>query len=77
MLVLKRREGQWVDIVHRSGDTLRVRVYNIRARDQGQLDLAFDDDARHFAIERPERASRQIATEQVSLQGEDATIRRV
>ena len=58
MLILRRKEGQWVEITHRSGDTIRVRVYNIRARQPGQIDLAFDDDARHFAVERPERADR-------------------
>lgn len=56
MLILRRKEGQWVEITHRSGDTIRVRVYNIRARQPGQLDLAFDDDARNFAVQRPERA---------------------
>jgi hypothetical protein len=56
MLVLKRKEGQWVDVIHRSGDRMRIRVYNIRSQAPRQLDLAFDDDARHFTIERPERA---------------------
>jgi hypothetical protein len=56
MLVLKRKEGQWVDVIHRSGDRMRIRVYNIRSQIPRQLDLAFDDDARHFTIERPERA---------------------
>ncbi|WZO95909.1 hypothetical protein EP7_002881 [Isosphaeraceae bacterium EP7] len=55
MLVLKRKEGQWVDVIHRSGDRMRIRVYNIRSQVPRQLDLAFDDDARHFTIERPER----------------------
>lgn len=58
MLILRRKEGQWVEITHRSGDTIRVRVCNIRARYPGQLDLAFDDDARNFLIQRPERAAR-------------------
>jgi hypothetical protein len=55
MLVLRRKEGQWVEIRHHSGDTIRVRVYNIRSRAPGQLDLAFDDDARNFQVQRPER----------------------
>ncbi len=55
MLILRRKEGQWVEIKHKSGDVIRVRVYNIRARYPGQLDLAFDDDARNFTIQRPER----------------------
>ena len=57
MLILRRKEGQWVEITHKSGDTIRIRVYNIRSRFPGQLDIAFDDDARNFAIQRPERAT--------------------
>ncbi len=55
MLVLRRTEGQWVDIKHeKTGELIRVRVHRIdwRAR---QLDLVFDDDARNFDIQRPER----------------------
>lgn len=59
MLVLKRKEGQWIEVVHAaSGDMLRIRVYNIRDRDPKQVDLAFDDDARNFNINRPERKPR-------------------
>ena len=31
MLVLRRRDGQWLDVVHRSGDVLRIRVYDVGA----------------------------------------------
>jgi len=55
MLVLKRKEGQWIEIAHRSGDRLRIRVYNIHSRSPGQLDLAFDDGDSNFQIFRPER----------------------
>lgn len=55
MLVLRRKEGQWVNITHKSGDTIRVRVYNIRARYPGQLDMGFDDPAINFRVQRPER----------------------
>lgn len=55
MLVLRRKDGQWVEIIHKSGDVIRIRVYNLRSRFPGQLDMAFEDDARNFAIERPER----------------------
>jgi Global regulator protein family len=55
MLVLRRKEGQWIEIAHKSGDTIRIRVYNIRSRFPGQLDLAFDDAARNFEVRRPER----------------------
>jgi len=60
MLVLKRKEGQWVEITHRSGDTIRVRVYNIRARYPGQLDLAFDDTELNFQIQRPVRTAKLL-----------------
>ena len=55
MLVLKRREGQWVDIVHKSGDVLRIRAYRIREGSPATVDLAFDDNERNFDIQRPER----------------------
>ena len=55
MLVLKRKEGQWVEVTHRSGDVLRIRVCKIEGGSPGHLNLAFDDAARHFEIERPER----------------------
>jgi uncharacterized protein Veg len=58
MLVLKRKEGQWVEITHKNGDKLRIRVYRIREGYPSQLDLAFDDDDRNFEIQRPERKSR-------------------
>lgn len=57
MLVLKRREGQWIEITHRSGDVLRFRVYDIY-EGPGRVNLAFDDPARNFEIERPERLHR-------------------
>ena len=60
MLVLGRREGQWLEIVHSaSGDVLRVRTYDIVADAEGgpTLDMAFHDPARNFAIERDERLS--------------------
>lgn len=56
MLILRRKEGQWVEIIHRSGETIRFRVYNIRTRHPGQLDIAFDDPTKNFTIQRPERA---------------------
>lgn len=58
MLILRRKEGQWVEVTHKSGDVIRIRVCNIRSRYPGQLDLAFDDTDRNFAIERPERPNR-------------------
>jgi hypothetical protein len=58
MLVLKRKEGQWLDVRHHSGDLLRIRVCQIESGQPGHLNLAFDDDARNFDIERPERKLR-------------------
>jgi hypothetical protein len=58
MLVLKRKEGQWVEVTHRSGDTIRIRVCQIESGQPGHLNLAFDDNARNFEIERPERKHR-------------------
>jgi hypothetical protein len=55
MLVLRRRDGQWVEAKHRSGDVLRIRVYGIGERGADQVSIAFDDDERNFEIERPER----------------------
>lgn len=62
MLVLRRRDGQWLEIVHRSGDVLRLRVYDIKGDAPPRANLAFDDSARHFEIHRPERrrVSRQF-----------------
>ena len=69
MLVLRRKEGQWVEVTHRSGDVLRIRVCNIRARYPGQADLAFDDTPRNFIVERPDRAVRPDHTPQAAIEG--------
>jgi sRNA-binding carbon storage regulator CsrA len=58
MLVMRRKEGQWIQITHSSGDRIRIRVYNIRSRYPGHLDLAFNDPAHQFTIRRGERAAR-------------------
>jgi hypothetical protein len=63
VLVLRRKEGQWLEIKHKSGDIMRVRVYNIRANYPGNLDMAFDDDDRNFSIQRPERTAKFVAAE--------------
>jgi hypothetical protein len=56
MLVLRRNEGQWIELTHHSGDQLRIRVYNIRSGFPGQMDMAFEDPDHHFDIQRGERA---------------------
>lgn len=63
MLVLKRKEGQWVEIHHRSGDVLRMRVYGICGGVPGRVNIAFDDAPRHFEIRRPERKPGEPAAE--------------
>lgn len=73
MLVLKRKEGQWVEITHKSGDKLRIRAFRIREGFPSQLDLAFEDDDRNFEIQRPERklaGMRIEAEEAVEVQAE-------
>lgn len=51
MLVLTRREGQWIEIRTPSGDMLRIRLYHIR---HGHTKMAFDGPADKFMIVRPE-----------------------
>ncbi len=57
MLVLKRKEGQWTEVVHRSGDVLRIRTEHCRAEPgaPARVNLVFDDSPRNFEIRRPER----------------------
>jgi hypothetical protein len=69
MFVIRRSDGQWVEITHRSGDVLRLRVYGLSNPHPGRVQLAFEDAARNFRIERPERTAaapagvtREIAT---------------
>lgn len=63
MLILRRKEGQWTGIRCQCGCELNIRTYNIRARYPGQLDIAFDDDARNFTIQRPERDAKTSVRE--------------
>lgn len=55
MLVLRRKDGQWIEVTHSSGDVLRFRVYEICGDAPGRVNLAFDDPERNFTIQRPER----------------------
>ena len=55
MLVLKRKEDEWVEIRHKSGDVLMFRVYEIIGGMPGRVCLAFQDDAHNFAIHRSDR----------------------
>lgn len=72
MLVLRRTEGQWVIVTHRSGDVLRIRVYDLCGRSPGAAHLAFDDPPRNFAIERPERLARAAAAEAAAVPLEES-----
>lgn len=53
MLIHRRKQGQWVQITHKSGDVVRVLVQDLSPF---SALLGFDDDARNFTITRPERA---------------------
>ncbi|HWE35900.1 MAG TPA: hypothetical protein VG406_04950 [Isosphaeraceae bacterium] len=74
MLVLKRNEGQWVDVIHKSGDVLRVRVYDIGLDNRGRVNLAFDDSARNFEIQRPERLAPRVPSRRRAPSREEVTI---
>jgi sRNA-binding carbon storage regulator CsrA len=53
MLVLKRKDGQWINITHaKTGEVVRMHIYNLK---NGQVDIAFDDASRNFDIQRPDR----------------------
>ncbi len=58
MLVLRRKDGQWIEVTHRSGDVLRFRVYDVCGEESVHVNLAFDDPSRNFVIQRPERILR-------------------
>lgn len=56
MLVLRRTEGQWLEVTHEaSGDVLRLRVCDLTSH---RVNLVFDEPARRFRIERSERRQR-------------------
>lgn len=55
MLILRRKDGQWIEVTHKSGDVLRFRVCDVSGEHPGRVNLAFDDAPRNFSIQRPER----------------------
>lgn len=62
MLVLRRSNGQYIEIRHRSGDMLRVTIYDIHAEGgPPSCRMAFDGPREEFDIQRPERAKRRKA----------------
>ncbi len=63
MLVIRRREGQWIDVVHgATGDMVRIRVNTIR-RDY-DVSLGFDDPDWNFEITRPKSVKAEVETEE-------------
>ena len=64
MLVIRRRERQWIELTHSaSGDSVRILVKDVR---RGyDVSLGFDDPDWHFEIVRPEVvASESRSTEE-------------
>lgn len=62
MLVLTRKNDEWVDVTHsKTGDTFSVRVYDIRERGSRDAKLAFDDSKHNFRFERRERLPKRGA----------------
>jgi hypothetical protein len=61
VLVLKRKEGQTIEVEHvGSGERFWFRAYEIMARDgKPQVTLAFDDPDHHFRIDRSEKVGRR------------------
>ena len=58
MLLLRRKEGQWIEIKHvESGDTLYLGTTAIRGllKGKGTVLLLCDDKAKNFIIQREER----------------------
>jgi hypothetical protein len=55
MLVLRRKEGQWIKITHEaSGETLWIKAAEV-CPERKRIHLLFDDQARNFDVQRPER----------------------
>jgi hypothetical protein len=56
MLVLYRKEGQWTEIIHKSGDVIRFKIGEPSENDRnGRRRVIFDDQERNFDVARPER----------------------
>ena len=62
MLILRRTEGQWLEVRHRSGDVLRILVARSdqsRHNHRKLVLLGFEDADRLFEISRPDAATRR------------------
>ena len=56
MLILRRGEDDWTIITDKDGNVAKIKVCRIiRGRHGHVYDLIFDDPARNFKIDRPER----------------------
>lgn len=78
MLVLRRKEGQWVEITHKAtGQVLRIGVARVRGYNQatGTLDLLCDDAAHNFDIQRAEREPREVSAGTDRLRADLAAFR--
>jgi subtilisin-like proprotein convertase family protein len=62
MLVVRRKEGQWLEVQDTENNhSFRFRVYNIQKGVNGRpgtVDIALDDEPKHFYFNRPERIIR-------------------
>lgn len=54
MLALYRKLGQWTHITDPQGNLIRFKVYRSDKDGPDGVRIAFDDDARHFEVNRPE-----------------------
>jgi hypothetical protein len=64
MLMIRRRQGTWIDIVHsKSGDTISLQIQNVvRIHGTFQVTMAVDDRPRNFEVIKPD-APRPAADE--------------
>lgn len=54
MLVLKRKSGQWINVIHpQSGQTFRMKVFDYDP-EKGTVQVGFEDKSRNFKFYRPE-----------------------
>lgn len=57
MYIVRRKEGEWVEVTSRSGDVLRIAIGRPTRGERGRVgsaELVFDDPERRFEIRRPE-----------------------
>jgi hypothetical protein len=54
MLILKRLDGEWIRIEHKSGDVIMIRTYNVfpSGGHRGSVQVGLHDPDRNFEISR-------------------------